>query len=139
MGHPGGQPALAADLLGYKYFFEGVVVRGQQLGRTLGFPTANLRVEDEEKLIPVNGVYAVRVEAGAPRAGMMNIGVRPTVGGLGRVIEVHLLEYHGDLYGQTLRVHLEAYLRPEQRFDGLEALKTQLERDRVNTLNILQP
>ena len=150
-----GQPSLAADLLGYRYFFEGLVVQGQQLGRTLGFPTANLAVEDEEKLIPVNGVYAVRVDlnagakakadlnagAGDTRTvnGMMNIGVRPTVGGLGRVIEVHLLDYKGDLYGQTLRVHLEAYLRPEQKFNGLDALKTQLEHDRVNAINILEP
>jgi riboflavin kinase/FMN adenylyltransferase len=136
-----GQPSLAADLLGYRYFFEGLVVQGQQLGRTLGFPTANLAVQDPEKLIPVNGVYAVRVDmaGGGSAGGMMNIGVRPTVGGLGRVIEVHLLDYKGDLYGQTLRVHLEAYLRPEQKFNGLDALKTQLERDRVNTINILEP
>lgn len=135
-----GQPSLAADLLGYRYFFEGLVVQGQQLGRTLGFPTANLAVEDEEKLIPANGVYAVRADTpGGTVNGMMNIGVRPTVGGLGRVIEVHLLDYKGDLYGRTLRVHLEAYLRPEQKFDGLDALKTQLERDRVNAINILEP
>ncbi|TDX01645.1 bifunctional riboflavin kinase/FAD synthetase [Dinghuibacter silviterrae] len=129
-----GRPELAADLLGYPYFFEGRVVLGQQLGRTLGFPTANIEVEDEEKLIPAHGVYAVRVDAGL--TGMMNIGIRPTVGGTRRVIEVHLLDYQGDLYGKTLRIHLAAYLRPEQRFNGLDALKTQLQKDKEDTYKL---
>ena len=143
-----GHPPLAADLLGYPYFFEGRVVMGQQLGRTLGFPTANLAVEDPEKLIPGNGVYAVWVEVSTPSAeggrrslpllkGMMNIGVRPTVGGLGRVIEVHLLDFTGDLYDKTLRISLDTYLRAEQLFDGLDALKAQLEKDRRSTIQHL--
>jgi riboflavin kinase/FMN adenylyltransferase len=145
-------PPLAAELLGYPYFFEGTVVKGQQLGRTLGFPTANIAVPDEEKLIPGNGVYAVTAEIrpeggagggtapgattfaeGLPHKGMMNIGVRPTVDGTRRVIEVHLLDYAGDLYGKTLRITLRAWLRGEQRFNGLDALKEQLEKDRENT------
>lgn len=146
-----GHPPLAAELLGYPYFFEGVVAEGQKLGRKLGFPTANLEGMDPEKLIPANGVYAVRVQIqqdgqshsnaanfGTFHKGMMNIGVRPTVGGIRRVIEVHLLDFEGDIYGKTLRVHLGAYLRPEQRFDGLDALKAQLEQDRINTIKELQ-
>jgi riboflavin kinase/FMN adenylyltransferase len=154
-----GNPPLAAELLGYPYFFEGTVVKGQQLGRTLGFPTANIDVPDEEKLIPGNGVYAVTVEVrddegvrddtragggaepkiptfaeGLPLKGMMNIGVRPTVDGTRRVIEAHLLNYAGDLYGRCLRITLRAWLRPEQRFNGLDALKEQLAKDRENAL-----
>ena len=159
-----GNPPLAEELLGYPYFFEGTVVKGQQLGRTLGFPTANIGVTDEEKLIPGNGVYAVTVEvldgADAPPSGnapapeapafaegaindtdakgaMMNIGVRPTVDGTKRVIEAHLLDYAGDLYGRTLRITLRAWLRPEQRFNGLDALKEQLEKDKQNATNHL--
>ena len=151
-----GNPPLAEELLGYPYFFEGTVVKGQQLGRTLGFPTANIGVTDEEKLIPGNGVYAVTVEvignAPAPEApafaegaindteakgAMMNIGVRPTVDGTKRVIEAHLLDYAGDLYGRTLRITLRAWLRPEQRFNGLDALKEQLEKDKQNATNHL--
>lgn len=132
-----GNPPLAAELLGYAYFFEGRVVKGQQLGRTLGFPTANIAVPDEEKLIPGNGVYAVTVETPQMLKGMMNIGVRPTVDGIGRVIEVHLLDYAGDLYDRTLRITLRAWLRPEQRFNGLDALKAQLATDRQNTIQEL--
>lgn len=135
-----GNPPLAEELLGYPYFFEGTVVKGQQLGRTLGFPTANIGVTDEEKLIPGNGVYAVTVEVigeVAAKGAMMNIGVRPTVDGTKRVIEAHLLDYAGDLYGRTLRITLRAWLRPEQRFNGLDALKEQLEKDKQNATNHL--
>lgn len=135
-----GQPVVAAECLGYRYFFEGTVVRGQQIGRTLGFPTANIHVADPEKLIPADGIYAVRVVVdGRERNAMMSIGFRPTVGGKDRWIEVNILDFSGDLYGATLRVFLEAYLRPELRFDSLDALKEQIERDRVNTINILEP
>lgn len=135
-----GQPVEAAECLGYRYFFEGTVVRGQQIGRTLGFPTANIRVEDPEKLIPADGIYAVRVSfEGRELNAMMSIGFRPTVGGKDRWIEVNILDFSQDIYGLTLRVHLEAYLRPELHFDSLDALKAQIERDRVNTINILEP
>jgi riboflavin kinase/FMN adenylyltransferase len=136
-----GHPPLAVELLGYHYFFEGTVVHGQHLGRNLGFPTANLEDIDPEKLIPANGVYAVRAEVLGEQGlykGMMNIGVRPTVGGTRRVIEVHLLDFQGDLYGKRIRIHLNAYLRAEQRFEGLEALKAQLEQDRLDTVRQLQ-
>lgn len=130
----------ANELLGYDYFFEGLVVEGNKLGRTIGFPTANLQVEETEKLIPCNGVYAVRAEiknSGRPLiTGMMNIGVRPTVDGTKRVIEVNLLDFKEDIYGQTLKVYLKKYLRSEQKFNGLDALKEQLAKDKeaVKTL-----
>lgn len=117
--------------LGYSYFFEGTVVTGNQLGRTIGFPTANLHIASEEKLIPGNGVYAVRVkdEQGDRWGGMMNIGVRPTVDGTRRVIEVNIFDFNRDIYGQNLQVHLVAKLRDEVKFTGIEALKEQLAKD----------
>lgn len=132
--------ATANELLGYDFFFEGKVIEGNKLGRTLGFPTANLAMDNPEKIIPGNGVYAVLAEGKMNlhpdqefvKKGMMNIGVRPTVGGTGLVIEVHLLDFNGDLYGQALRISVKRFLRAEQKFSGLEALKEQLERDQEN-------
>lgn len=125
-------------LLGRPYSFVGSVVRGQQLGRTLGFPTANLQLP-ANKLIPRWGVYAVRVyhtqsaadpeTAPTPLLGVMNIGCRPTVEGTAPTIEIHLLDWSGDLYGQTLIAELFAFLRPEKKFSSLESLKTQIQAD----------
>ncbi|MCU0395907.1 MAG: bifunctional riboflavin kinase/FAD synthetase [Chitinophagaceae bacterium] len=133
----------ANEFLGYDYFFEGTVVMGNRLGRTLGFPTANLRIVDSEKLIPGNGVYAVR--AFLPQhpdaiwlLGMMNIGVRPTVDGTRQTVEVNLFDFDEEIYGQTLRVEVVRHLRGEKKFDGLESLKQQLARDRENALQVLQ-
>jgi riboflavin kinase/FMN adenylyltransferase len=124
----------ARKFLGYDYFFEGIVTEGNKLGRTIGYPTANLQVEDE-KLVPGNGVYAVSCELLAtshePLPGMMNIGVRPTVDGTRRTIEVNLFDFNKDIYGQVLRVYLRKYLRGEQKFSGLDALKEQLAKDRT--------
>jgi riboflavin kinase / FMN adenylyltransferase len=120
----------ANRLLGQDYSLTGMVVRGQQLGRTLGFPTANLQVLPD-KFLPRWGVYGVRVDS--PHAtgllGVLNIGCRPTIGGEQPSVEVHLLDWSGDLYGQTLTLHLEAFLRPEQKFESLDALKAQIQRD----------
>lgn len=118
------------QMLGRAYSLVGTVVQGQQIGRTIGFPTANLSVP-EEKLLPRFGVYCVKVilEDDQILAGVMNIGCRPTVAGEKPTIEVHLLDWKGDLYGQTLTVSLEKFLRPEQKFSSLEALKTQIEQD----------
>lgn len=134
-----GDTQLASSLLGYPYFFEGIVIKGNQLGRTIGFPTANLQLSDNEKLIPANGVYAVTVSRIHPQSGekkiykgMMNIGVRPTVDGLNRVIEVNLFDFSEDIYGEYLQVTLHAWLRNEQKFDGLEELKAQLNKDSIN-------
>ncbi|MFQ3616380.1 MAG: bifunctional riboflavin kinase/FAD synthetase [Cyanobacteriota bacterium] len=132
----------AARLLGRPYTLVGDVVKGQQLGRSLGFPTANLRLP-EEKFLPRLGVYAVRVyiqdeavpsaptldRTGRSQPGVMNLGYRPTVDGSQRQVEVHLLDWAGDLYGKTLVVSLEAFLRAEQKFDSLDALKAQIRQD----------
>lgn len=126
--------ATANAALGYPYFFEGLVVEGNQLGRTIGYPTANLHIGSEEKLIPENGVYAVKVEIIGHHekmyGGMMNIGLRPTVDGKKRVIEVNIFDFNEDIYGQHLRIHVLQQLRNEVKFDGLEELKSQLARDK---------
>lgn len=126
----------ANRFLGYAYFFEGTVIEGNKLGRTIGYPTANLHVASEEKLIPGDGVYAVTcINRESPGKtvykGMMNIGLRPTVDGKKRVIEVNIFDFDQDIYGQTLQVHLHNHLRGEVKFNGLDALKEQLQKDRL--------
>ena len=141
-----GDIATANACLGYTYFFEGEVVQGNQLGRTIGYPTANLQPTDGEKLIPGNGVYAVRVRLQAAHAdeaamvynGMMNIGVRPTVEGTSRVIEVHIFNFDANIYHQTLRVYVHHRLRAEVKFDGLDGLKKQLAIDEKNAIEHLR-
>ncbi len=121
----------AASFLGYNYFFSGLVVLGNQLGRTIGYPTANLQIQDEHKLIPAVGVYAVDIVLEKrPLKGMMNIGYRPTVNGKTLTIEVNIFNFDEDIYGQTLQVTLKKYLRSEVKFTGLDALKNQLANDK---------
>lgn len=123
-----GDVEAANRLLGYEYRLEGTVVEGFQNGRKMGFPTANLRVSPL-KLVPENGVYVVRVSSS--HGGMLNIGTRPTLHNGGeRSIEVHVFDFDGDLYGQTLQVELLHRLRREQEFGSMEELRAQLERDR---------
>ena len=127
----GGDLALAARLLGRSYFATGQVVPGDGRGKTIGFPTANLAGIPVRKLLPPDGVYAVRVEWRGGRAGgMMNQGGRPTFQQAERSLEVHLLDFAGDLYGEWLKVQWVARLRDVQRFPSPEALRAQLERDR---------
>jgi riboflavin kinase/FMN adenylyltransferase len=153
--------AAANELLGYTFFFEGTVTEGDRLGRKLGYPTANLKIENEEKLIPGNGVYAVelelRVASGEwqvgnanpspysplptrhlPLKGMMNIGVRPTVDGIRKMIEVNIFDFDEDIYGKTLRVYVKKHLRQEQKFSGLDALKEQLAKDKEHAIEYLR-
>jgi riboflavin kinase / FMN adenylyltransferase len=124
----------ANKLLGRPYTLIGTVVKGQQLGRTIGFPTANLELP-KDKFIPRFGVYAVRifskgVENVEPMGiGVMNIGNRPTVNGTNTSVEVHLFDWWSNLYGKQLVVHLEKFLRPETKFASLEALKAQIQLD----------
>lgn len=122
----------ANRLLGRHYAITGEVVYGQQLGRTLGFPTANLKLPPE-KFLPRLGVYAVQVAGvkgeGILYPGVMNIGFRPTVDGLQQTVEVHVLDWSGDLYGKPLTVSLEKFLRPEQKFASLDDLRAQIYRD----------
>jgi len=133
-------------LLGYPFFFSGRVVKGNQLGRTLGYPTANLEVENSEKLTPADGIYAVEAEllpAGelfsSPRLrGMMSIGTRPTIDGANRTIEVNLFDFDEDIYGRELRVFVRKWLRPELKFNGLEELKAAIAKDKLDTLTALK-
>ncbi len=125
----------ANEFLGYSYFFSGTVTEGNKLGRTIGYPTANLQVMNEEKLIPANGVYAVEVVVeGAETVykGMMNIGVRPTVDGTTRVTEVNIFDFDETIYGKTVKVALKKRLRSEVKFNGLDALKEQLAKDKID-------
>ena len=132
----------ANALLGHPYSFEGFVVRGNQLGRTIGFPTANLHINNEEKIIPNNGVYAVKVKGACCNdktyGGMMNIGVRPTVDGNKKVIEVHIFDFDQDIYEQNLTVLVFDYIRGEEKFNGLDDLKVQLNKDKFAAAAILQ-
>lgn len=127
-------------LLGYEFFFSGVVVHGDKIGRTLGYPTANLKVKDEEKITPGNGIYAVyaSLPGNSNRLkGMMSIGFRPTVDGRRRVIEVNLFDFSEEIYDQTLTVYVKKYLREEVKFEGLEALVRQIDQDKINSLAVL--
>ncbi len=134
-----GDVVLAAKYLGYEYPLSGRVVEGQKLGRTLGFPTANLET-DPVKLLPAVGVYAVWAEYAdqRPIPAMMNIGRRPTLGGDKLVAEVHLIDHEADLYGQNLSLRFVARLRDEKKFDSLQALKSRLEQDRQAALSVLK-
>ena len=130
--------ATANHFLGYPYFFEGFVVKGNQLGRTIGFATANLQIPDAEKLIPGNGVYAVTISIQHETfSGMMNIGLRPTVDGTQRVIEVNLFDFDRDIYGQIIKITVRQYLRGEVKFNGLDALKEQLTKDKQAAIKLL--
>jgi riboflavin kinase / FMN adenylyltransferase len=123
--------AAGTRLLGHPWTIEGMVREGDKRGRTIGYPTANLTLDG--LLQPAFGVYAVRVQAGDGRLhhGMANFGRRPTFALPTPLFEVHLFDFAGDLYGQTLQVELVAFLRPEQKFTGIDALREQLERDAV--------
>jgi riboflavin kinase/FMN adenylyltransferase len=131
----------ANTFLGHPYFFDGLVVEGNKLGRTIGYPTANLHIASEEKLIPSDGVYAVRVTIGDANQvydGMMNIGVRPTIDGKKRVVEVNIFDFDADIYGAQVKVELYYYLRGEVKFEGLEGLKTQLLKDKNKAATLLE-
>ena len=129
----------ANRLLGYTYSVEGPVVHGNQIGRTIGFPTANIR-PDENILLPGNGVYAALTTVdGVVYPGILNIGLRPTIEhSKGVNIEVNLFGFDADIYGRTIRTELHYFLRKEQKFDGLDALKAQLQQDREQTLTLFE-
>jgi riboflavin kinase/FMN adenylyltransferase len=156
----------AGKLLGYEFFFEGEVVHGDKLGRKLGYPTANLRINNEEKIIPGNGIYAVYAEIRGQQSevsntkqegnsgfdltsvspltthhsrfkGMMSIGFRPTVDGKKRVVEVNIFDFDKEIYGQSLRVYVKKYLREEVKFNSLEDLVKQIDNDKIESLKVL--
>ena len=152
-----GNVAKAEQLLGYQFFFSGQVVKGKQLGRTLGYPTANLFINEKEKIILGNGVYAVYAQVSEKSTiknqqefltnydqskndfikGMMNIGLRPTVNGIERSIEVNLFDFDADIYEQDLTVIVKKFLRAEQKFGSLDLLVKQLAIDKIESLKYL--
>ena len=135
-----GRIAEANDYLGYPYTLQGIVVRGHQVGRSIGFPTANIQLEDTDKLLPADGVYAVRVEVGGVLyGGMLSIGKRPTIdNGNDRSIEVYIFHFEGNLYGQTISLQLVEHTRPEVKFCSKEDLMAQLQKDRKQIEEILK-
>jgi riboflavin kinase/FMN adenylyltransferase len=135
--------ATANEYLGYDYFFEGLVVDGNKLGRTLGYPTANLEIQNAEKLVPCDGIYAVESsiinrQSSIVNKGMMSIGIRPTIGVSNRVIEVNIFDFNEDIYGKILRVYVKNYLRAEVKFNNLDELKTQIAKDKTESLRVLK-
>lgn len=134
-----GDVSLAAKFLGYNYFLDGTVVDGYKIGRKIGFPTANLKVNCPEKLIPSEGVYAVYVYVkGKKWAGMLNIGHRPTINnGKNLSIEVNILNFSDDIYHEEMRIEFVKYLRPEEKFDTVDALIAQMHKDRDETARLL--
>ncbi|MDP3453486.1 MAG: riboflavin kinase, partial [Bacteroidales bacterium] len=126
-------------MLGYRYGLEGVVVEGQRIGRTIGFPTANIMLYEPLKLLPADGVYAVWAESlGRCYKGITNIGTRPTISHMNeRTIETHILGFDEDIYGLSFKIEFVKRLRNEQKFASLHELKLQLERDRLNAKEIL--
>ena len=126
-----GAITLANEYLGYYYFFSGTVVKGNQIGRTIDFPTANIQIDEEYKLIPKNGVYFVKSKINnKPVFGMMNIGTRPTVEGKNQTIEVHFFDFDQDLYDKKITIEMIDFIREELKFESVESLKNQLHKDK---------
>ena len=133
-----GNCTLTKSYLGYNYFFSGKVVQGKQLGRTIGFPTANIQIEEKYKLIPKNGVYSIKsIINNTTFYGMMNIGDRPTVKGEHQTIEVNIFDFETTIYNKIITIELLEFIREEQKFDSLEALKNQLNTDKETALKFI--
>ncbi len=133
-----GNIATANKYLGYHFMINGKVVNGKQLGGKIGFPTANIDVEETYKLIPKTGVYVVKSMLGSKTVyGMMNIGKRPTVDGKHQTIEVHFFDFNQDLYNQNIRVELLYFLRDEHKFDSVDALISQLKKDEITARDFI--
>lgn len=130
-----GNVALANEYLGYDYSLTGIIAKGKQLGRTIGFPTANLKIEENFKLIPKNGVYIVKSIIDSKTVlGMMNIGFNPTVEGKNQTIEINYFDFNEDLYDHKITVSILERIRSEEKFDSVALLKEQLEKDRNTAL-----
>ncbi len=133
-----GDIKLANSYLGYNFFFSGKVTQGKQLGRTIQFPTANIEIQNSQKITPKTGVYVVKGEwNGKESLGMMNIGYRPTVNGTSLSIEVHFLDINEDLYNKEITIYILDFIRDEKKFNSLEELKEQLQKDKNRTLAFL--
>lgn len=145
-----GNVSLAAEYLGYNFSINGPVIKGDKIGRTIGFPTANIFVEETYKLIPSDGIYAVTIEMNAEAGvrssdtqivtykGMAYIGQRPTINGMTRNIEVNIFDFDREIYGQNIKMNFLKFLRHDVKFTGLEALTAQLHEDKVETLNFFK-
>ena len=134
-----GQIDTANKYLGYPFLLSGKVIKGKGIGKTLGYPTANLQLAEEEKLVPGNGVYVICFALeGREGYGMMNIGTNPTLLGVGRKIEIHLFDIDEDLYNKELQVGLLHRLRDEQKFRSLAELQAQLDKDRNQAMNYIK-
>ena len=133
-----GNISLANKYLGYNYTFSGEVVKGKQLGRTIGFPTANIQIKESYKLIPKNGVYIVKSNYdGNTIFGMMNIGNRPTVNGEHQTIEINFFDFNKDIYNKIISIEILDFIREEQKFDSLDSLKSQLNKDQQTSLSYI--
>lgn len=128
----------ANKLLGYAFFFEGTVVTGDQLGREIGYPTANIRYDDPDKIHLGHGVYAVAVQIDQiSLKGMLSIGTRPTLKNSDEKIEVNIFDWAEDIYGRNISISVKKYLRPQEKYNSMEALKEQLKIDKINSLKFL--
>ncbi len=128
----------ANNYLGYHFMLTGEVVKGKNLGKKIGFPTANLYIKESYKLLPKTGAYVVKAEIENKTVfGMMNIGFRPTVNGINQTIEIHFFNFNKDLYGEIIQVDVLSYLRDEQKFKSVELLKNQLQKDKEKSLEII--
>lgn len=133
-----GDISTSAELLGRPYTIVGRVVKGEKIGRMIGFPTANIEVDTQHKLIPADGSYAVKIEQGGQIfSGMLNIGYRPTVSGERRTIEAHIFDFNKDIYGEAITVHFIERIRDEMKFEDVEALKKQLKKDKATAEQVL--
>ncbi len=129
----------AKTLLGYNYFLEGIVIEGDKLGRTIGYPTANIQLNNDEKLVPGDGVYAVEVNIdNSLFKGMLYIGSRPVVNGKRRVIEVNIFEFDQMIYSETIRIVFRKYIRPDIHLNNLDELKNQLHEDKIAVLKCFE-
>jgi riboflavin kinase / FMN adenylyltransferase len=133
-----GDVKTAGSYLGRPYELNGLVIKGQQIGRSIGFPTANIHIPNDYKLIPKDGVYAVEAQVeGTLYKSMLNIGNRPTVDGTKKTVEANLFDFQGDLYNKQITVYFREYIREERKFENLEALKNQLILDQQNAKSLL--
>lgn len=134
-----GNMIVANEFLGYEYILSGKIITGKQLGRTIGFPTANIKIEENYKLIPKNGVYIVKSHLQEKTVfGIMNIGLNPTVNGEDLSIEVHFLDFDADLYNKNITVSVIARIRDEQKFTSIDLLKAQIQEDKNYAISFIK-
>lgn len=129
----------AEEMLGYQYHIEGKVIRGNGIGKNINFPTANIGLKKNNKIIPMDGVYAVTINLQEKKfSGMANIGFRPTVKGKNRTIEIHIFELKEDIYGLSIKINFIKHIRNEIKFKNLKELELQLKKDKINAIKILE-